>query len=66
METRWLKRKDSDTSIVERFYPITHAKAIVTDDGETVEAKLEKITVTSNIPIHLSINSELGTLQITY
>ena len=36
METRWLKRKNPDTNEEEKFFPITHAKAIIYDDDDTV------------------------------
>ena len=29
METRWLKRKNEETGTEERFYPITHVKAMI-------------------------------------
>ena len=65
MKARWLRRKDTDTGMEERFYPITHTKAVIDEDGETVDIKLRKITVTSDTPIHMSV-TDAGILQITY
>ena len=65
MKVRWLRRKAPDTGVEERFYPITHTKAVITENGETVDAMLNKITVTSDIPIHLKI-TENGILRIVY
>lgn len=76
MEARWLKRTNDETGKAERFYPITHSQAIVTEDGTTLDVKIDniinevetimnEITVTSDIPLHLNVTSD-GILQITY
>ena len=43
METRWMIHKNKDGT-EEKFYPITHSKAIITEDGITVEEKINNIT----------------------
>ena len=35
MQARWLKRTN-DEGVEERFYPITHAKAVVMEDGSNL------------------------------
>lgn len=36
MEARWLKRKNEETGAEERFYPITHADAVILDGDKTM------------------------------
>ena len=42
MEARWLKRKNEETGAEERFYPITHADAVVVDEGKTLKSYVEE------------------------
>lgn len=68
METRWLKRKNPDTNEEEKFFPITHAKAIIYGDNEdiTFEEMYELVKQTASLSAVIEISLPVSGWSSSY